>query len=112
MMNEIGFDIPMVSLAKRDEEIYTTESSTPICLPKDNPGLRLLIRVRDESHRFAVTFHRLVRSKGYKSVLESLDGVGKTRLNLIYKHLNLWTRLWPQRLTTSRDLTASATALP
>ena len=86
MMNEIGFDIPMVSLAKRDEEIYTTESSTPICLPKDNPGLRLLIRVRDESHRFAVTFHRLVRSKGYKSVLESLDGVGKTRLNLIYKH--------------------------
>ena len=86
MMNEIGFDIPMVSLAKRDEEIYTTESSTPICLPKDNPGLRLLIRVRDESHRFAITFHRLVRSKGYKSVLESLDGVGKTRLNLIYKH--------------------------
>lgn len=76
---ELGLEIPMVSLAKRDEEIYTVFSSTPIRLPKSSYALRLLQRVRDESHRFAITYHRSLRGKDYESELEKIEGIGKKR---------------------------------
>ena len=83
----MGLDITFISLAKQDEEIYTTQSNTPIKLPKRNNALRLLQRVRDESHRFAVMFHRATRNKGeLKSLLTQINGIGKTRQQLLYKH--------------------------
>jgi len=84
---KMGLDITFISLAKQDEEIYTTKSNVPIKLPKRNNALRLLQRVRDESHRFAVMYHRATRNKGeLKSLLTQINGIGKTRQQLLYKH--------------------------
>ncbi len=84
---KLGLDITFISLAKQDEEIFTTTSNTPIKLPKGNYALRLLQRVRDESHRFAVMYHRAVRAGGeLKSTLTQISGIGKARQQLLYKH--------------------------
>ncbi len=83
----LGLDITFISLAKKDEQIFTTSSNLPICLPKNDYALRLLQRVRDESHRFAVMFHRNVRtSKEFMSVLDQIEGIGKQRQKLLYNH--------------------------
>ena len=89
----LGLDITIISLAKKDEEIYTTASNQPIKLKRDNNALKLLQRVRDEAHRFAITYHKLIRSKGYASELENIEGVGKKRLNLLYKHFKTMDNL-------------------
>lgn len=57
-------NIPVISLAKKEEEIYLPERADPLKLSKSNLGLKLLQKVRDEAHRFAVTFHKQIRSKG------------------------------------------------
>lgn len=59
----LGLDIPIVSLAKREEEIYTISAPRPIRLKNNSPALRLLQSIRDESHRFALKYHRLLRKK-------------------------------------------------
>jgi excinuclease ABC subunit C len=58
-----GWDVPVISLAKEEEEVYTPEKEEPIRLPKDSPALLLLMRVRDEAHRYAVSYHRTLRSR-------------------------------------------------
>ena len=55
--------IPIISLAKREEEIFVPTKRNPVVLPKDSLGLKLLQRVRDEAHRFAITYHIQLRSK-------------------------------------------------
>lgn len=60
---EFNLKIPLVSLAKRHEEIFTPKSPNPIVLPRDSGALHLLQRVRDEAHRFAVSYHKLLRRK-------------------------------------------------
>lgn len=83
---KLGLDITFISLAKKDEEIWTTSSGNPIKLQRDNYALRLLQRVRDESHRFAVIYHRAVRAGGeLRSVLSQIDGIGKMRQQQLYK---------------------------
>ncbi len=83
----LGINITFISLAKQDEVVYTTTSSTPLILPKNDYALRLLVRVRDESHRYAVMFHRSVRTnKELLSELSNIEGVGKTRQQQLYKH--------------------------
>lgn len=73
-------DIPVVALAKREEEIYTPGEKTPIKLDLADLGLRLLQRVRDEAHRFAVTSHRKRRNRKFtRSTLEDIPGIGKNR---------------------------------
>ena len=79
-------DIEILSLAKREEEVFLgSDPKTSIMLPKDSVALQLLQRIRDEAHRFAITFHRHLRSKHLsESVLKSIDGVGeKTCARLI-----------------------------
>jgi len=61
--------LPVISLAKKDELIFTTDKSEPLALTKDNPALQLLQHIRDEAHRFAITYHRLVRKKAFKGSL-------------------------------------------
>lgn len=86
IINQFGMSIPVVSLAKQDEEIFTTSSSVPIRLERNNYALRLLQRVRDESHRFAVLYHRNLRGQSLASFLQEIPGVGKTTSEKIWKH--------------------------
>jgi excinuclease ABC subunit C len=65
-LNELELKIPIISLAKKFEEIYIPGRTFPIRLKKDSKGLKLLIQIRDEAHRFAINYHRLLRSKKMK----------------------------------------------
>jgi len=82
---ELGVeDTPICSLAKREEEIYLPDLPEPFRLPKNDPGLRLLQEIRDESHRFAVSKHRARRSaRTLHSRLDELSGVGPRRRRLL-----------------------------
>ena len=83
-MDEIGEDIDMISLAKREEEIYLT-SGQKVILSKDNYALKLLQNVRDESHRFAITFQKSLRQKNtLKSELEKIELLGKKKATLLF----------------------------
>ncbi len=77
--------IPIIGLAKEFEEIYLPDSKRPIIIPKNNRALHLLQQVRDESHRFAITYHRKLRSKNIShSSLDDIKGIGKKRkINLL-----------------------------
>ena len=77
--------IPIIGLAKEFEEIYLPNSKRPIIIPKNNKALHLLQQVRDESHRFAITYHRKLRSKNIQaSSLDDIAGIGKKRkINLL-----------------------------
>ena len=77
--------IPIIGLAKEFEEIYLPNSKRPIIIPKNNRALHLLQQVRDESHRFAITYHRKLRSKNIsESSLDDIKGIGKKRkINLL-----------------------------
>ncbi|MBO5150889.1 MAG: excinuclease ABC subunit UvrC [Methanobrevibacter sp.] len=77
--------IPIIGLAKEFEEIYLPNTSRPIIIPKNNRALHLLQQVRDESHRFAITYHRKLRSKNIsQSSLDDIKGIGKKRkINLL-----------------------------
>ena len=77
-MDMIG--IPVAGLAKENEWLYVPGNPDPIALPPNSPGLHLVMRVRDEAHRFAITYHRNRRDKAMtKSVLDTLTGVGPVR---------------------------------
>ena len=79
--------IPIIGLAKEFEEIYTPNSKRPIIIPKNNKALHLLQQVRDESHRFAITYHRKLRSKNISaSSLDDIAGIGKKRKVALLKH--------------------------
>ena len=77
--------INFISLAKREEEVFLPGKSDPVILPRDSYALRLLQRIRDEAHRFAITFHRNLRKTSQtKSALLAIDGIGKTRVKLLF----------------------------
>ena len=78
---------PIIALAKRLDEIFKPGFSDPHNIKRDSAGLRLLQRVRDESHRFAITAHRKLRTKStLTSVLEKIEGVGPSRRDALLKH--------------------------
>ena len=80
-------DLPVCGLAKREEEIYVADVAEPIRLPRDSEGLYLLQRVRDEAHRFAVTYHRNLRGKQVKqSALDGVPGIGPKRKRALLRH--------------------------
>ena len=79
VLEELGLDdeIPVASLAKQFEEVYVPGQSEPIRIPRQSEALYLLQRVRDEAHRFAITYHRQLRNKRMtKSVLDDIAGLG------------------------------------
>lgn len=80
-----GYDVPMVGLAKREEEIFTVFDDEPIVLSKSSYPLRLLQRIRDEAHRFAITYHRNLRAKRYRSRLEDIPHIGDKRRAALLK---------------------------
>ena len=80
-------DTPMIGLAKREEEIFRPFEKEPIILDKHSDELKLLQRIRDEAHRFAITFHRSLREKRVqKSVLDDIHGIGQKRKSALLKH--------------------------
>jgi excinuclease ABC subunit C len=86
--------VTVISLAKRIEEIFVPGRSTPVMLDERSAGLRLLQRVRDEAHRFAITFHRTRRDKSMTaSVLDGVKGVGPARKQALLKHFGSPDRL-------------------
>lgn len=84
-MKDCGVDVPLVGLAKQDEELYVPFKSEPIRLPKTHNSLKLLQRIRDESHRFAIFFHRSLRNKT-ESIMVEIDGIGKVKRTNLLKH--------------------------
>ena len=80
-------DIPLIALAKRIEEIFVPGKSEPIVLREDNPTLHMIQRLRDEAHRFAVTYHRRLRQKSLSaSVLDEIPNVGPRRKQALLQH--------------------------
>ena len=84
-LNDLGVSIPVIGLAKRIEEIFTPQHNDPFNLPKTSPALKLLQQLRDEAHRFAITYHRKLRSKRtLQTELTTIAGVGeKTAYRLL-----------------------------
>lgn len=79
--------VPAVGLAKQEEEIFVPAQTAPVILPRTSEGLYLMQRIRDEAHRFAVTYHRQVRSK--RTIISQLDdvpGIGPRRRSALLKH--------------------------
>lgn len=85
ILQQYQLNIPIISLAKREEEIFLPNQPEPLRLPYDSPALQLLQRMRDEAHRFTITYHRLLRSKqGKRSILDEIPGIGpKTKQQLL-----------------------------
>ena len=81
VLEELGLeDIAVASLAKRFEEVYLPGDSEPVRIPRDSEALYLLQQVRDEAHRFAITYHRQLRDKKMtQSVLDDVPGLGPVR---------------------------------
>lgn len=93
-LNELGLDIPVCGLAKSDEEVFVPWDDTPIVLPTGSASLYLIKQVRDESHRFAITFHRELRDKAMTvSILDEIPGVGHKRKKDIMRHFGSFKRL-------------------
>ncbi len=85
---------PVIGLAKRLDEIFLPDFSDPQMLPKDSPSLRLLQRIRDEAHRFAITFHRsLQRKHAGESILDHIPGIGPKRKASLLLHFGSFENL-------------------
>ena len=84
---ELGMDdIPLASLAKENEWLYVPHTPEPIILPRDSQGLYLVQRMRDEAHRFAITFHRNLRSKSsLSSPIDMVTGIGPKRKRMLLR---------------------------
>ena len=88
-LKELGLygKIPIVGIAKKLEEIYYPEDPFPLHISKKSPGLMLIQQIRDEAHRFAITFHRLKRSQStFVTELEGIPGIGKKTADKLLAH--------------------------
>ena len=94
-LSDLGVvDVALCGLAKRLEEVWLPGEEYPTVLPRTSEGLYLLQRVRDEAHRFAITFHRQRRSKAMTtSVLDDVPGLGPTRRTALLRHFGSVKRL-------------------
>jgi excinuclease ABC subunit C len=86
-LKETGADaIPLASLAKENEEVFLPNRKSAVVLPRNSPGLQLLQRVRDEAHRFAISYHtRIRKKKSFTSALDSVPGIGPVRKRALLK---------------------------
>lgn len=98
-------DLTVIGLAKQNEEIYRPGIPDPVLLPRNSKALHLIQRVRDEAHRFAVTFHRSLRSKEMRtSILNEIPGVGAARRKALVKHFGTVEKI---RKASAEELAAA-----
>lgn len=96
VLEDLGLfnEIPVCSLAKRFEEVYLPYQSEPIRIPRQSEALYMLQRLRDESHRFAITYHRKLRDKEMtKSILDDIPGLGPARKQKLLKEIGGVTKV-------------------
>lgn len=94
VLDHFDLDIPVAGLAKRLEEVYVPGQPQPIVIPRDQPALYLLQRVRDEAHRFALLYHRQIRRKRMiDSILDEVDGIGPVRKKALIREFGSVKRL-------------------
>jgi excinuclease ABC subunit C len=105
VLDELGVtDVAVIGLAKRLEEVWVPSEPDPIIMPRNSEGLYLLQRVRDEAHRFAITYHRSKRSKRMTaSALDAVPGLGEHRRKALVTHFGSLARL---REATVEEITA------
>ena len=102
VIEELGLDIPAVGLAKRLEEVYLPGADEPVVIPKGRESLYLLQRIRDEAHRFAITYHRKLRGKRMvDSILDEVDGIGPARKKALIRRFGSLKRI---RAASKADL--------
>ena len=93
-MEELGLSMPAASMAKEHEHIYVPRRAQAIALPGHSRALHLLQRVRDEAHRFALTYHRSLRAQqARESVLDAVPGIGRARKQKLLRHFRTLSRL-------------------
>jgi excinuclease ABC subunit C len=92
---EVGLkDVPVVSIAKREEHIFKPGLEDPIVLPLEAPTIKLIQRVRDEAHRFALSYHRKVRGKRMgRSTLDDIPGIGPRRKEALLRRFGSVRRI-------------------
>lgn len=94
VLKELDLDIPVVGLAKKLEEVFTPDRSDPIIISRGEEALYLLQRVRDEAHRFAITYHRSLRDKSMvDSILDDVSGVGQARKKALIRRFGSVKRM-------------------
>jgi excinuclease ABC subunit C len=105
VLDDLGVtDVAVIGLAKRLEEVWVPSEPDPIIMPRNSEGLYLLQRVRDEAHRFAITYHRSKRSKRMTaSALDAVPGLGEHRRKALVTHFGSLARL---REATVEEITA------
>ena len=110
-LESLGLDyLPVIALAKQQEEVYTAERLQPIALDRTSPALQMLQKVRDEAHRFAITYHRKLRTRRtIQSVLDAIPGVGPTIRTTLLKTLGSARRV---RAATVAELAATPKVTP
>ncbi len=107
-LQELGLygKIPIIGIAKKLEEIYYPEDPLPLLISKRSPALMLIQKIRDEAHRFAITFHRLKRSKStFVTELENIPGIGKKTADKLLAHFKSWKKI---QEASEEELTAVA----
>jgi excinuclease ABC subunit C len=107
VVEELGLDgeISVASLAKQFEEVYLPGRPDPVRIPRQSEALYLLQRIRDEAHRFAISYHRELRGKRMtRSVLDDIPGLGPTRRRRLLKELGGVTAVRAASLDTLRSL--------
>ncbi|MGI9164107.1 MAG: helix-hairpin-helix domain-containing protein, partial [Mycobacterium sp.] len=105
VLAELGVtDVAVIGLAKRLEEVWVPGDPDPVILPRNSEGLYLLQRVRDEAHRFAISYHRSKRSRRMtESALDSVRGLGDTRRKALVTHFGSVAKL---RQASIEEITA------
>lgn len=94
VLDELGIDdIPVAGIAKRLEEVWLPGEPFPVILPRNSEALFLIQRIRDEAHRFAITFQRQKRKGDIASVLSEVPGLGPARVKVLLAHFGSVTRL-------------------
>lgn len=94
VLRDLGLDIPVAGLAKKNEEIYLPSREDPLVLPRDSGALFLVMRLRNEAHRFALSYHRKLRSKRIRrSALDAVPGLGEERKKALLAHFGSVERI-------------------
>ena len=102
--------VAIAGIAKRLEEIYVPNDSVPLHISKKSSSLKLIQRLRDEAHRFAITFHRDKRSKSINTELENIPGIGKSTADKLLKKFKSLKKIKEAEIKAIEEVVGKAKA--